>query len=619
MTDQPTDLEAIFARVLGSNRGSEMAIRLLQSLEITDGLWELVPVVVAASQAHEQRPAAQVADSSATAKVLTAERRAFLRNLGDTFSAAVNTAGQEHPIDQAALEGLTASEITADPFGVIHGLMDTPAYIARVLSASGADLITELGGMSADEVYYLATYLQASDQQPRTPALLRAVFAAAVATIEPLVTRMVLLLLYDAAPGAYTSLADLELDAKARKMCHGSPAKWRDALVDALGIGTLANLVDWNGLGLLWEARNVIAHRGGQADARYHGTSNAEIGSLVASDPESVRAAIDEIGAARFAIVAGVWDHLTPGMGSEIAESISVPLWASLRSGRWRQASGLARIGEAFASDDEANATAKVNGWLAIDQGHGPEAIKEAVEAWDVTALPATYRMARHLLLRQDGEALPILRQLITDGTIGPAELASWPIFDRVRQAGLLSDLLTPADDIAETDAINEERYRKLIDLAVERIRDAENCADAGCYPAACVMAGAGTEAAIMAHVCLFAAEVRASGRWRESRSAPFDWSLERLIQIAVALGWLPATRVSIAADEAVDKLDGEVGDAVRFVQYARNLVAHPGKHVMETPWLPALGKDEYAIVYGVTRSVIDHLHAALTSPGGTP
>ena len=107
--------------------------------------------------------------------------------------------------------------------------------------------------------------------------------------------------------------------------------------------------------------------------------------------------------------------------------------------------------------------------------------------------------MARHLLLRQDGEALVILRQLIADGTIRATELASWPLFDRVRQAGLLSNLLGPAGDMAMTDAITEERYRKLIDLAVERVRDAESCADAGCYPAACVMAGAGTEAAIMA------------------------------------------------------------------------------------------------------------------------
>lgn len=139
-----------------------------------------------------------------------------------------------------------------------------------------------------------------------------------------------------------------------------------------------------------------MAHRGGVVDARYHRKSNAELGSLIASRRQSVRAAIDEIGAARFAIVSGVWDHLCPGTGAEITESACVPVWASLRAGRWRQASGLARVEEAFAADGEAIAIAKVNGWLAIDQGHGHEAIRDAVEARDVTELPASYKMARN-------------------------------------------------------------------------------------------------------------------------------------------------------------------------------------------------------------------------------
>lgn len=521
----------------------------------------------------------------------------------------------EQSADESALEGLTAVEITADPFGVVGRLMNTPAYVGQVLSELGADFITQLDDMSPDEISYFSVYLQAADRQWRTPALLQAVFAAAVAAVEPLVTRMVLLLLYEATPDAYTSLADPELDAQARALCYGAPAKWRDALVDNLGIGALADVVDWDGLGLLWEARNVIAHRGGLVDARYHDKTDAEIGSLIASAPESVLGAIDEIGAARFAIVASVWNHLSPGIGAEIAESVCVPLWDSLRAGRWRQASGLGRVEGAFATDSEAiwASTAKVNRWLALEQGYGPEAISDAVEAWDVTALPAPYRMARHLLLREDGEALAILGQLIADGTIGATELASWPIFDRFRKTGVLGEL-GPGGASGEADAITEDRYGKLINLAVERVDDAGRCAAAGCYPAACVMAGAGTEAAIMAHVCVCAAEVRAAGMWRESRAAPFDWSLEQLIQIAVAMGWLPATRVRITADRAIDKLTGEIGDAVRFVQYARNLVVHPGKYVLDTPWLPTLGEDEYAIVYGVTRAVMDHLHADLAN-----
>lgn len=51
--------------------------------------------------------------------------------------------------------------------------------------------------------------------------------------------------------------------------------------------------------------------------------------------------------------------------------------------------------------------------------------------------------MARHLLLRQDDEALRVLRQLVSDGTVNADQLASWPLFDRIREAGLLDNLLS--------------------------------------------------------------------------------------------------------------------------------------------------------------------------------
>lgn len=54
MTSEPIDLAAVLAKITPSGRGPEMAARLSQSLEVTDGLWELVPVVVAASEAHAQ-------------------------------------------------------------------------------------------------------------------------------------------------------------------------------------------------------------------------------------------------------------------------------------------------------------------------------------------------------------------------------------------------------------------------------------------------------------------------------------------------------------------------------------------------------------------------------------
>jgi hypothetical protein len=47
-------------------------------------------------------------------------------------------------------------------------------------------------------------------------------------------------------------------------------------------------------------------------------------------------------------------------MGAEVAESVGIPLWNSLRAGRRRRAHGLARVEETLARDSVAIATANV-------------------------------------------------------------------------------------------------------------------------------------------------------------------------------------------------------------------------------------------------------------------
>lgn len=116
-------------------------------------------------------------------------------------------------------------------------------------------------------------------------------------------------------------------------------------------------------------------------------------------------------------------------------------------------------------------------------------------------------------------------------------------------------------------DAITVERYKLLVELAASCLTDADRCAEIERFHPACMMAGAGAEAAILVQVCVLAPEVRSAELWRDTPKAPFDWAFEHLIHIAVAMNWLPATRVSVPNEEPVDKLTGEVGDAVRFVQ----------------------------------------------------
>ena len=435
------DLDALAATanaIAGSAVSWEMAVRIGQSLEITDALWELVPVVAAAGGRVDERPAAQAADLSPAAAGLDDASRARVRSLGDAFTGVLDeaVAAQLAGTDESALGSLTPAEVMADPFGTLGALIDLPAYMQQALPATA-----ELASLSSREMLYLAAYLRQALPTPRTPLLLRALFATAVGMVEPLVTRLVRQLMYRAARQAYLSAADPKLDELARKACRGGPKEWRAAL-ETLGVSGTGDLVNWAALGQYWEDRNVIAHRGSVADARHSALTGSEPGTVLVPSPQEVQAAIDQVGAARYALVAAVWAHLEPSAGGVIAEGSGLPLWQSLRAGRWRQAEGLARIQTAFAADPQVAATGRVNRWLAIEMGHGPEAIRDEVSQWDTGGLPATFQVARHLLLREDDAGIAILRQLLASGTLTPAELMEWPLFDRLRESGKLSDLI---------------------------------------------------------------------------------------------------------------------------------------------------------------------------------
>jgi hypothetical protein len=182
--------------------------------------------------------------------------------------------------------------------------------------------------------------------------LLRALFITAIGTVEPLVTRLVLLLLYYSEPQHYTSLADPTLERKARSLCFGSAGRWRKTLVDTLGVTTLNKAVDWNRLAILWEDRNVVAHRGSITDAHHSSRTGVPEGTVISPDADAVRSAIDVVGATRYALVACVWGHLMPGTGDYAAEAAERLLWEALRAGRWEPScSAVCKNGSSLVSE----------------------------------------------------------------------------------------------------------------------------------------------------------------------------------------------------------------------------------------------------------------------------
>ncbi len=159
------DLDALAApanAIAGSAVGWEMAVRIGQSLEITDALWDLVPVVVAAGERVDELSAAQAADLSPAARGLDDASRARIRSLGDAFTGVLDEAVAAQLADESVLGSLTPAAVMADPFGTVGALIDLPGYMQRALPATA-----ELAGLSPRETLYLAAYLPPCS--PRRP------------------------------------------------------------------------------------------------------------------------------------------------------------------------------------------------------------------------------------------------------------------------------------------------------------------------------------------------------------------------------------------------------------------------------------------------------------------
>lgn len=166
-----------------------------------------------------------------------------------------------------------------------------------------------------------------------------------------------------------------------------------------------------------------------------------------------------------------------------------------------------------------------------------------------------------------------------------------------------------------DSEISSAEQAHLLMKYAGERMADAEACAGIDRFYPACMMAGVSIEAALLAQMLIFEPELREAGCWKDGDD-PLTWGIEPLIQRAVRLRWLPAKKGSVPGDRITEVLDGETGDAIRFIQYLRNVTGHPGKHVKEVPWL-ALGKDEWGLVQGIASVVFEHLNEALEALPG--
>lgn len=105
---------------------------------------------------------------------------------------------------------------------------------------------------------------------------------------------------------------------------------------------------------------------------------------------------------------------------------------------------------------------------------------------------------------------------------------------------------------------------------------EAERCADVGNWTAALNLIGASAEAILLATVCVLRPDAFDEAKWSGKGTDPRLWTLGQLIKFAKNEGWLPSV-LSNDSRDLFEHLEGDVGDAVAWLDAVRNLATHAG------------------------------------------
>lgn len=410
VTDDAIDTAALVAEYFGDGVRLELSSTLGRSLRLSNSLREVHRLALDADRDGAVGSAGDVADATESGRKLAEADRLRLREVYHTTSRVLSAGIAARSADESAEVPWASADVMGNLFPALALLADIQAGGGAGVSAIGAS-----PWRSGDEGLYLAAYADAVDRAARTGLLLQALVVTALDSLKPLVSRMVELLVHSGVSNSHVPSAAANAD-KTAGPGFSAPGEWREVLVGAFDIPALQIAVDWDLLEDIWDGQ---------------GSGSGEAGTI-----------FEVVGATTYAITVAVWDRIVPGTGAKLFDATYGLILESLRAGRWRQAEGLARVQEAFAADGELLASARINRWLALDRGLGVEAVREEVESWDTTSLHTTFQLARLILLRQDGEALELLHDLIDRGVIKTDHVADWPLFDRLREAGRLDGLM---------------------------------------------------------------------------------------------------------------------------------------------------------------------------------
>jgi hypothetical protein len=430
MSDDSDDLGASFAMWREGITGTdgEFLLRAGSTLELGTGLHHLAVMADRYVADHDRRSAADVADSSRSARaVATNVRERVAREFGPLADAL-----RQRLADHLDRLDPDAHPLIGDPFEWVAGQMAEP------MRASAAGAHGFLSGIAADVDAlgpYLLQYSQAAEKEPLLPTMRRAFLITAVASAETMLIGILRRLQYNrGGDKQWGSLVNSpSLDQVMRALTRGSIDAWVPRVRTALDVALPAATCDWESVREIWARRHVLVHNRGIADAKYVArVPGATAGTMLHVDGEYLRTAIDLLCGCLLEVILLAW-AARPDRHAFALQYAAMHAAGAETELRWPLAESLHHAAARIDTDTEMAAAHQVNAWLARTRHRGPDSVTDAVRAWPTDELPPRFTLARTVLLNERDTAISMLPGALLRGDVTRNDLRTWPLFDRLR------------------------------------------------------------------------------------------------------------------------------------------------------------------------------------------
>jgi hypothetical protein len=367
------------------------------------------------------------------------------------------------------------------------------------------DMRAEIGMIAENPsafVHYLGAYVEAQLRPARLPVLYASLLTTAVSNFEVLVSGVVREFLSlkpealrsDDAKYALSEIEGFETLEEFRKYCaerfaeallRGSFEDWMAWFEKQLKVSLSRIASDPGMVREIFQRRHLFVHNGGKVNRLYllkfPGLPDLPpIGKKLVVDGEYLTSAVDTLTSIGTLLVALVMRRLVPGNETDHPADtlVSEKAYEFMCQGRFAMTIALTSAMIDDCKSDYSRLIMTVNRWLARKRLEGVEAIRQDVEAWQVSALQPRFALARLALLDDMEEGYKLGQLLLKQEDLSRGEWETWPLFAELRayeaelaQKIRVSEFADRGDGLQDTDG---QEPLKVAELAHEDAAEPE-------------------------------------------------------------------------------------------------------------------------------------------------